>query len=146
MKISDVLKSNRQILATCVAEESIPTVSERLSQFNIGALPVCGANKQLVGVLSERDIVRGFAKDGAKLSERRVRDLMTRNVITCAPDDNMQAAEDLMNKHRVRHLPVVEGSTLIGMLSIRDVIVWRLEESRNEANVLRDAVIAARHR
>ena len=71
---------------------------------------------------------------------------MTREVITCGPDDSMADAEGLMDTHRIRHLPVVDRGKLIGMLSIRDVTAWRLQESRNEVNVLRDAVIAARHR
>ena len=146
MKVIEVLKSNKQILACCTADEPILTISERLHSLNIGALPVCGANKALIGVISERDVVRGFARNGAKLTERYVRDLMTREVITCGPDETMAEAESLMNKHRIRHLPVVDGGKLIGMLSIRDVTVWRLQESRNEVNLLRDVVIAARHR
>jgi CBS domain-containing protein len=146
MKVIEVLKSNRQVLACCTPEEPILTVAERLSSLNIGAMPVCGADSTLVGVISERDLVRGFARNGAKLTERYVRDLMTREVVTCGPDETMAVAESLMNKHRVRHLPVVDGGRLVGMLSIRDVGVWRLEESRNEVNLLRDVVIAARHR
>ena len=146
MKVIEVLKANKQILACCTAEEPILVIAERLHSLNIGALPVCGANKTLIGVISERDLVRGFAKNGAKLTERYVRDLMTREVVTCGPDNTMAEAESLMNKHRIRHLPVVDGGKLIGMLSIRDVTVWRLEESRNEVNLLRDVVIAARHR
>ena len=146
MKVIDVLKSNRQVLACCTPEEPILTIAERLSSLNIGAMPVCGPDSTLVGVISERDLVRGFARSGAKLTGRYVRDLMTREVVTCGPDETMAVAESLMNKHRIRHLPVVDGGKLVGMLSIRDVTVWRLEESRNEVNLLRDVVIAARHR
>jgi len=89
--------------------------------------------------------VRSFAKDGAKLTERRVRDLMTREVVTCEPVLSMGEAEKLMYMHRIRHLPVADGGNILGMLSIRDVMVWRLQESRDEVNVLRDVVIAARH-
>ena len=89
MKVIDVLKSNRQVLACCTADEPILTIAERLSSLNIGAMPVCGANSTLIGVISERDLVRGFARNGAKLTERYVRDLMTREVVTCGPDDTM---------------------------------------------------------
>ncbi len=145
MKVIDVLQSNKQVLASCTPDEPILTISERLSTLNIGAMPVCGPDAALVGVISERDIMRGFARNGAKLTERYVRDLMTRDVVTCGPSDTMIEAEGRMNKHKIRHLPVVDGGKLIGMLSIRDVIVSRLQESRSEVNVLRDAVIAARH-
>jgi CBS domain-containing protein len=146
MRVSDVLKSNQQVLATCIPDESIVSISKRLSLLNIGAFPVCDANGALVGIISERDVVRAFAKDGAWLADRHVRDLMTREVVTCGLDQPMLEAEKLMHKHRIRHLPVVDGATLVGMLSIRDVMVWRWQQSREEVSVLRDAMIAARSR
>jgi CBS domain-containing protein len=146
MRVSDVLKSNRQTLATCIPEESIVSISTRLSALNIGAFPVCDARGTLVGIISERDVVRAFAKDGARLADRHVRDLMTSDVVTCTQDTTMVEAEKLMHKHRVRHVPVMDGAKLVGMLSIRDIMVWRWQESRDEVNVLRDAMIAARNR
>ncbi len=146
MRVAEVLKSNRQSLATCIPEESIASVCTRLSALNIGAFPVCDAQGALVEIISERDVVRAFAKDGARLADMHVRDLMTREVATCPQDMAMVEAERLMHKHRVRHLPVVDGAKLIGMLSIRDVMVWRQQEARDEANVLRDAMIAVRNR
>ena len=71
---------------------------------------------------------------------------MTRDVTTCELEMPMTEAEKLMHKHRIRHLPVMDGAKLVGMLSIRDVMVWRWQESRDEANVLRDAMIAVRNR
>jgi len=146
MKVSDVLKSNRQTLATSIPEESITSTCTRLGSLNIGAFPVCDAEGKLVGIISERDVVRAFAKDQARLAERRVRDLMTREVVTCGLEATMLEAERLMNKHKIRHMPVMDGSKLVGMLSIRDIMVWRQQEARDEANVLRDAMIAVRNR
>ena len=125
MRVADVLKSNRQSLATCIPEESITSICTRLSALNIGAFPVCDAHGTLVGIISERDVVRAFARDGARLADLHVRDLMTREVTTCTQETSMVEAEKLMNKHRVRHLPVMDHATLVGMLSIRDVMVWR---------------------
>ncbi len=146
MRVSDVLKANRQTLATCIPEESIVSICTRLSALNIGAFPVCDAHGALVGIISERDVVRSFAKDAARLADRHVGDLMTREVVTCTQETTMLEAEKLMHKHRIRHMPVVDGARLIGMLSIRDVMVWRWQESRDEVNVLRDAMIAVRNR
>jgi len=146
MLVSDALKSNRQTLATCIPEESIVSICTRLSALNIGAFPVCDAHGTLVGIISERDVVRAFAKDGARLADRHVHDLMTREVVTCPLDQTMLGAERLMHKHRVRHIPVMDGAKLIGMLSIRDVMAWRLQQSREDVNVLRDAMIAVRNR
>jgi CBS domain-containing protein len=146
MRVSEMLASNRQTLATCIPEDSIATVCSRLSSLNIGAFPVCDAHGTLVGVISERDVVRAFAKDGARLSDRRARDLMTRDVVTCERETTMLEAEKLMHKHRIRHMPVMDGGKVVGMLSIRDVMVWRWQETRDEVNVLRDAMIAVRNR
>jgi len=146
MKVSDALQSNRQTLATCIPDESIASICTRLSSLNIGAFPVCDAHGTLVGIISERDIVRAFAKDGSRLIDKHVRDLMTREIVTCSRETTMLEAEKLMHKHRIRHLPVVEGDKVVGMLSIRDIMVWRWQESRDEVNVLRDAMIAVRNR
>jgi CBS domain-containing protein len=146
MRVSDVLESNRQTLQTCIAEESIASICTRLSALNIGAFPVCDPHRALIGIISERDIVRAFAKDGARLADMHVRDLMTRDVTTCGLETPMVEAEKLMHKIRVRHLPVMDAGKLVGMLSIRDVMVWRQQEARDEVNVLRDAMIAIRNR
>ncbi len=146
MRVSDILKSNRQTLATCIPDNSIVSICTLLSSLNVGALPVCDAHGTLVGIISERDVVRAFAKDGARLADRHVRDLLTREVVTCAHDQTMLEAEKVMHKHRVRHIPVMDGAKLVGMLSIRDIMVWRWQESREEVNVLRDAMIAVRNR
>ena len=145
MKVSDALHSNRQVLATCIPEESLVTFATRLDALKIGAMPVADAKGELVGVISERDVVRAFARDGARLVERRVRDLMAREVVTCDPETSLSEAEKLMDKHRIRHLPVVDGGKIVGMLSMRDVMAWRLRDSRDEVSVLRDAMISTRH-
>lgn len=145
MKASDALQWNRQTLATCIPEESIVAFAARLSSLHIGAMPVVDSHGALVGIISERDIVRGFARDGARLVERRVRDLMMREVVTCRPDASMSEAEKLMAQHHIRHLPVVDDAKVVGILSIRDVMAWRLRDSREEVNVLREAMITTRH-
>jgi CBS domain-containing protein len=145
MRVGDFLRANRQRPITCAPEETVETVAARLSSHNIGAMPVCGAGDALVGVISGRDLVRAFANDSAHFRERRVRDLMSREVIACEPAESMAAAEKLMNERHIRHLLVVEGAKLVGVLSIRDAIAARLSETRDEVNFLRDAVIAARH-
>lgn len=146
MKVGDYLKLLNSQLVTCSADESIETVATRLSNYNIGALPVCEAGHKLVGIISERDLVRSFAKDGVRLEGRRVRDLMRAKVITCVLDDEMTVVQKQMNDNRIRHVPAVEGDKVVAMVSIRDALAARLLETRDEVNVLRDAVIAARHR
>jgi len=116
MRVGDVLKSNRQSLATCIPEDSITSICTRLSALNIGAFPVCDARGTLVGILSERDVVRAFARDGARLADMHVRDLMTQEVVTCATDTTMVEAEKIMglNSSAIEGvLGYTEGPTLI---------------------------------
>lgn len=142
MRVSDALTSSWQILATCTPPARPRNQSRRfarLSSLNLGVRPACG-------VVCERDVAYSFAKDGAKLADRRVDDLMTKQAIACEANASKNEAERVMRQRRVRHSAAVEGSNLVGMLSIRDVMVWRLQELRTEVNVLRDAMIVARHR
>ena len=128
------------------AETSLPKGTDLVvvpGGFSYGDYLRCGAIAARAPVM---DAVRAFAKDGPRLADMHVRDLMTREVTTCTQETTMIEAEKLMNKHRVRHLPVMDGGKLVGMLSIRDVMVWRQQEARDEVNVLRDAMIAVRNR
>ena len=145
MEIGKYLGYQRQVVVTCGPDESVDAAVLRLTRHNIGAMPVCDARGAVVGVFSERDLIRAYASEGANVSSRFVSDLMTRAVVTCTPDTTMSEAERKMHEKRIRHLPVIEEGRVVGMLSIRDVVAWRLSLQRDEILVLRDAVIAARH-
>ena len=143
--VSMVLRQKSGSVASISPDASVYQAIEMMADKKVGALLVMESGA-LIGIISERDVVRAFAKDGARLADMHVRDLMTREVTTCTQETTMIEAEKLMNKHRVRHLPVMDGAKLVGMLSIRDVMVWRQQEARDEVNVLRDAMIAVRNR
>lgn len=141
MKVQEILDRNAK-LVTIRPEDTVETTAVLLSSNNIGAMPVKDRDGKLIGMLSERDIVRGFAQKGGRIFEMRVSDLMTVNVVTCKPDDTLREIGEVMSKRHIRHLPVMEGDTLVGMISLRDVMENRLEMSELEANVLRETVIA----
>ena len=143
MKVSDILGSKGNAVATIRPEASISTVVRRLKLEGIGAMVVSEDSVQVVGIISERDIVRGLVEDGADLLEKRVLDLMTSPVKTCTLDANIKEIMAVMTRSRIRHLPVVEDSRLVGIISIGDVVKNRLEEVELEADVLRDAYIAS---
>jgi CBS domain-containing protein len=143
MKVSDILGSKGNAVATIRPEAKISTVVRRLKLEGIGAMVVSEDSVQVVGIISERDIVRGLVEDGADLLEKRVLDLMTSPVKTCTLDANIKEIMAVMTRSRVRHLPVVEDSRLVGIVSIGDVVKNRLEEVELEADVLRDAYIAS---
>ena len=146
MRIGEFLKHSRQQVVTCGPNDSLETAAKLLHEHRIGAMPVCeaGPGSRMIGIVSERDLVRALATDARRLPSMRVRDLMTADVVTFSPDETMQAAQALMRSSGFRHLPIVEGPRLLGILSIRDTLASRLEESRIEIDTLRDFALAAR--
>ncbi len=146
MRVGQFLQQHQSRVLTCRPEDTIQAVATILSSNHIGAMPVCDSAGKLVGVISERDLVRGFSDNPAKVLQFTVEDLMTRKVVTCAPDVEICDTMPTMARHRFRHLPVVDGEELVGMISVRDALGESLRETELEANVLRDNVIAARYR
>jgi CBS domain-containing protein len=145
MRVREILDVKGRDVVTVRPEASVSTVVHRLVLERIGALVVSEDGRHIAGVVTESDIVRALAADGAAAvaSGRRVAELMTRNVATCTPEDTVKRVMAEMTRRRVRHLPVVEGGGLAGIVSIGDVVKSRLEEVELEADVLRDAYIAA---
>jgi len=136
-------KSNNDV-ATTTADQSIAEAAKALHHRRIGALVVVDSEQRIVGILSERDIVRGLALHGSKSETLKVQDLMTSAVLVCAPDDSLESLMGIMTNKRVRHLPVVEADKLIGIITIGDVVKSRLEEATMQVDSLRDYVMAAR--
>lgn len=129
---------------TCRPEDTVETAAALLHTNKVGALPVRDGDGRLVGMLSERDIVRGVAESGARVMDLRVRDLMTRTLVTCGPEESLKSAMEKMHRKHVRHLPIVSGGSLVGIISQRDVLHAVLDQTQTEANVLRDFLIASR--
>jgi CBS domain-containing protein len=144
MKVRDILGSKGRRVVTIRPDATLSTAVHRLVLERIGALVVSEDGRKVAGVISERDIVRGLASQGADLlsTGSRVADLMSRNPITCTPEDSVKHVMAEMTRQRVRHLPVIEDGALAGIVSIGDVVKSRLEEVEMEAEVLRDAYIA----
>ncbi len=140
MKVSDLIKRDHKGLRTIIPEATIKEVVERLVEYNIGALPVCEEdNGLLVGIISERDILRFCA--GEQLGEIEaveVREVMTTDLIVGGLDDEVESVMQAMTRHRIRHLPIVEESELIGIISIGDVVKAQLDASSVENRFLRN--------
>ena len=143
MNITTILATKGETAVTIRPEQSIREALALLARHNIGALIAVDDAGKPVGILSERDIVREAAKNEACFG-RRVGDLMTRNVITGQPHDDLTTVSYTMTEKRIRHLPVVDKGRLVGIISIGDVLKHRLGEMQLEANVLRDVAIASR--
>lgn len=138
MKIAEILHRKGSTVHTISAAKTVDDGVQKLVELRIGALVVTDAWGRLVGTLTERDIVRGLARYGIKILSYKISEVMDQDVTTCRSDDRIDKVMQLMTAHRVRHLPVMEGNRLIGIVSIGDLVKHRVEEKELEANVLRD--------
>ena len=122
MKVKEVMT---QTVIRISPEESAAVAARTLTHYNIGALPVCGGDGRLCGVLTDRDIVTRCLAAGQQPEKTLVRSIMTNNVVSVRPDMDLGVAASLMARRQVRRLPVVENGSLCGMISLGDL-------SRNE--------------
>lgn len=137
MKLADVLHSKDPEIVKIGADNSIAEAARVLTERKIGAMLVEDEDGGIVGLLSERDIVRGLGPHGADLHDVKVSELMTRNLIRCSPDDTVNEAMAMMTDRRVRHLPVFDGDELVGFISIGDLVKCRITEVQAEAEAMR---------
>ncbi len=142
MKVSDILKIKGTDVMTVKPGETVGTLSHRLRMARVGALIVSENGRTIDGIVSERDIVHCLAERGTECLGVRVDAVMTKRVITCTPDSKLAEVAKTMTANRIRHLPVVEGDRLAGIVSVGDVIKARLDEMELEAGVLRDLAMA----
>lgn len=138
MRIADILEAKGERVVTVRPELGIEHLVKRLKAERIGAVVVSETGTTVDGIISERDIAYALADQGAGVLDRTVAELMTHGVVTCTPDDTLAHIAKVMTQRRIRHLPVVEGRNLVGIVSIGDVVKHRLAELELEANVLRD--------
>jgi CBS domain-containing protein len=121
--ISSILHQKSSALWHIAPEATVFDAIRLMAEKNIGALPVL-AGGRLVGVFTERDYTRKVALMGKTSKETRVREVIAREILTVAPDDSVEDCMRLMTEKRVRHLPVVEGLHLVGIVSIGDLVNW----------------------
>ncbi len=127
MRIADVLRNKGASVATITPETSVSGLLTELSVHNIGAMVVVSPDG-VIGIVSERDIVRALQERGADLLRLPVSEIMTKFVATCTPNDSVDSLSVLMTTKRVRHIPVMEDGRLTGIVSIGDVVKTRMEE------------------
>ena len=135
MTIASLLASTGPKVVTIHPEASIREALARLAEHNIGALVVTDEQNRPVGILSERDIVRGLAREEQVLG-RSVSAIMTRDVIIGSPQDDLRTVSHTMTEKRIRHLPVMEGGQLVGIVSIGDVVKAQRDEYLGELDTL----------
>jgi CBS domain-containing protein len=140
MKIEGISKVSATGLQTISPDKTVHEASQKLVEFNIGALPVCDAEGGLVGIITERDILRETAKHGSDAVGNNIAGVMTRNVMTCTADDDIETAMRIMTERRIRHLPVLANGDLVDIISIGDLVKAKLDGATEEIRLLRDYV------
>lgn len=138
MSISALLARKGNQVSTIRSTERVAEAVRQLYENRIGALVVVDRRGRLAGMFSERDVIRALAEAGAAALDFEVHELMTPEVTTCTPDDRIDKVMAIMSVHRIRHLPVMDGGRLVGLVSIGDLVKHRLDEKEIEANVLLD--------
>lgn len=144
MLVSDVLRAKGDGVISVSPDQAIWAVLRKFQINQVGALVVTNDDGELLGVLSERDLVNGLLTAGRHLLDLSVKEVMSTEVPTCAPTDSVAEVMQTMTECRTRHLPVLENEWLRGLISIGDVVKARLDDAALENRVLRD--ISRAHR
>ncbi len=142
MNVAAILSSKGSTVEVVGPETLASVAVHRMASRNIGCLVVVGPEDQLIGVLAERDVVRAIDRHGEAFPRVRVKELIAKAPATCAVSDDLSDVMRRMTTTRQRHLPVVDGTTLVGLISIGDVVKQRLDALELETHVLRDVYLS----
>jgi CBS domain-containing protein len=143
MTVKAILARKGYNIVAIEPSATLAAAAKLLAERRIGAALVLGVEGRVSGILSERDIVRALAERGAAVLEERVDQVMTRKVFTCTESDTVAQVMEQMTAGKFRHVPVVEQGRLIGIISIGDVVKYRLHEIETESNALREYIATA---
>lgn len=135
-----ILKRKGHRVVTVTPDQRVGDVADLLARHRIGCIPVVDPGNHIVGMISERDIVRGISEHGGSVTGARVDSLMTTQITTCSPTDTVSGLMEVMTERRIRHLPVLWDGQLHGMISIGDLVKARLDEAQQEVEALRSYI------
>ncbi len=140
MTLEQILQTKGHDVTTIGAEVTLRAAAQLLDERKIGSVVATGDNGALIGVLSERDITRQVARHGVKALDMIVSDAMTRDVITAAPGETLDQGLARMTDRRIRHLPVCKEGELVGLVSIGDLVKWKIRETEAEAEAMKNYI------
>ncbi len=143
MTVAQILTRKGSAVITVAPSETLHGVVDLLAKNRIGAVVVDDGKGGIAGIVSERDVVRALSQHGGGAMGKTVADIMTKKVRTCTPQDTEGELMGLMTEHRIRHLPVLEGGKLAGMISIGDVVKLRIESIEREAEEMKSYIASA---
>lgn len=140
MNVAAILKVKGSELFTAAPETALMEITRQLAERRVGCIVVMDDNGKVVGIVSERDIVRALAESGPQVLNDPVETIMTKAVVTCREADTLDRLMAEMTSHRFRHMPVTERGRLIGIVSIGDVVKMRIAEAEMEAAAMRSYI------
>lgn len=140
MHVAAILREKGRAVETAGPDVAVMEVARRLSAKKIGAIVITHSDGSVAGIVSERDIIRALAAEGAASLEWPVSNVMTRNVHSCREGDTIDRLMSMMTTRRFRHLPVIEDGALCGIVSIGDVVKHHVAEVEMEATAMRDYI------
>ncbi|WP_457090005.1 CBS domain-containing protein [Microvirga sp. P5_D2] len=143
MIVNRILSLKGRNVVSIEPDRSLGEAAKILSERRIGALLVVDGSKPVSGIVSERDIVRAVASQGAGALELPISQYMTQQVFTCTGETAINEVMELMTQQKFRHIPVVEGGSLVGIISIGDVVKLRLEEIEAETQAIKEYIATA---
>jgi len=143
MTVRQVLSGKGADVVTIAPDKSLAQAAKLLAEKRIGAVVVSSDEKTVAGILSERDIIRALARNGAAALDQKVADSMTRDVVTCSVQADADHLMRLMTDGKFRHVPVVENGALVGIVSIGDVVNRRLSDIEAEQQALKQYIASA---
>ena len=138
MNVASVLKAKGRAVATARPETTLKDIAMQLAQKGIGAIVIVDDRDEVIGIISERDLVKAVATGNSEVLDSPVSESMTRDVVTCSEDRTIDELMEIMTKGRFRHVPVVEGGKLTGIVSIGDVVKNHIAEVEMEVSAMRD--------
>ena len=143
MIVKTILSAKGNDVISIEPTATLETAVRTLAEHRIGALLVLGTDRRVIGILSERDIVRVLAEQGAGVLSQPLSQIMTRKVVTCTSSETIGVIMERMTAGKFRHVPVVEQEQVIGVVSIGDVVKYRLQGMEHESAALRDYIQTA---
>ena len=143
MTVSIILAAKGRDVASIEPNAPLSAAVALLAEKRIGALVVLGVDRRIVGILSERDIVRALAEHGAQTLDMPVSQVMTRRVSTCTEGETIPSIMERMTQGKFRHVPVVDQGRLAGIISIGDVVKHRLQQMESDSAAMRDYILTA---
>ncbi|MBA3069100.1 MAG: CBS domain-containing protein [Hyphomonas sp.] len=137
MIVEQILNHKGHAVVTLKEDNTLREAAQLLDEKKIGAVVALGRDEQIIGVLSERDIVRQVARHGAEALDMPVGSAMTRAVVTVYGETPVDEALQTMTDRRIRHLPVIQSGRLTGVISIGDLVKWKIAEAQAEADAMK---------